>query len=74
MKRKKPEPRVNYDSSTDVLYLVTREGIEAEFREAMPGVNVEMDEEGEVIGVEILRASQLLKNVLDSLYRKRKAA
>jgi uncharacterized protein YuzE len=74
MKRKKREPIVNYDSSTDVLYLVTQEGVEAEFREVIPGVNVELDEEGQVIGVEILEASRVLKNVLEPLYRQKKAA
>ncbi len=74
MKRKKPEPIVNYDPSTDVLYLVTRKGVEAEFTEVIPGVNVELDEEGQVIGVEILGASRVLKNVLEPLYRKKKVA
>jgi uncharacterized protein YuzE len=75
MKKKKSEPLVNYDPSSDVLYLVTKEGVEAEFREVMPGVNVEMDAEGNVIGVEILGASQVLRHVLEPLYRrKRKAA
>lgn len=74
MKRKKHEPIVHYDPSTDVLYFVTHEGIEAEFREVTPGVNVEMDEEGQVIGVEILGASRVLRNVLEPLYRKKKAA
>jgi uncharacterized protein YuzE len=74
MKRKKLEPTVNYDPSTDVLYLVTHEGVEAEFKEVIPGVNVELDEAGQVIGVEILEASRVLKNVLEPLYRKKKAA
>jgi uncharacterized protein YuzE len=74
MRRQKTEPMVSYDPSTDVLYLVTQEGVEAEFREVIPGVNVEMDEEGQVIGVEILGASRILRNVLEPLYRKRKAA
>jgi len=74
MKRKKREPIVNYDPSTDVLYFVTHEGVEAEFREIIPGVNVELDEEGQVIGIEILEASRVLRNVLEPLYRKKKAA
>lgn len=74
MKRKKREPIVNYDPSTDVLYLVIQEGVEAEFREIIPGVNVEVDEEGQVIGVEIVGASRVLRNVLEPLYRKKKAA
>jgi uncharacterized protein YuzE len=74
MKKKKREPLVNYDPATDVLYFVSREGIEAEFTEVMPGVNVELNEDGEVIGVEILGASRVLKSVLEPLYRKKKAA
>lgn len=74
MKRKKREPTVNYDSSTDVLYLVIQEGVEAEFREIIPGINIEMDEEGQVIGVEIVGASRVLSNVLEPLYRKKRAA
>jgi len=74
MKRKKIEPIVNYDPSTDVLYLVTQEGVETEFREVIPGVNVEMDEAGQVIGIEILGASRVLRNVLEPLYRKKKVA
>lgn len=74
MKKKQHEPIINYDPSTDVLYLVTHQGVEAEFKEIMPGVNVELDEEGQVIGVEILGASQLLKSVLEPLYRKKQAA
>ena len=72
--RKKHEPIVHYDAATDVLYLVTHEGVEAEFREVIPGVNVEMNEKGQVIRVEILGASRVLKNVLDSLHRKQMAA
>jgi len=36
---------VNYDPSTDALYIVTREGEEEEFVEISPGVNVELDSE-----------------------------
>ena len=74
MKKKKHEPLVNYDPTADVLYFVTHEGVEAEFKEVIPGVNVELNEEGEVIGVEILGASRVLKSVLEPLYRKKKAA
>lgn len=70
MKKKKLEPIVNYDASADILYLVTHKGVEAEFKEVIPGVNVELDEEGQVLGVEILGASRVLKNVLESLYRR----
>jgi len=62
---------VNYDPSTDALYIVTREGQEEEFVEISPGVNVELDSEGRVIGIEILNASKALSGIIEPLYRKR---
>lgn len=61
---------VNYDPSTDALYIVTREGEEEEFVEISPGVNVELDSEGRVIGIEILNASKALSGIIEPLYRK----
>jgi uncharacterized protein YuzE len=65
---------VNYDPRSDVLYLVTRKGEEEEFVEISPGVNVELDSEGRVIGIEILNASKALSGILEQLYRKRQKA
>ena len=62
---------VNYDPSTDALYIVTMEGEEEEFVEISPGVNVELDSEGRVIGIEILNASKALSGIIEPLYRKR---
>jgi len=62
---------VNYDPSTDALYIVTREGEEEEFVEISPGVNIELDSEGRVIGIEILNASKALSGIIEPLYRKR---
>ncbi len=62
---------VNYDPSSDVLYVVTREGEEEEFIEISPGVNVELDSEGRVIGIEILNASEAFSGIIEPLYRKR---
>ena len=67
MREKKSKPLVKYDSSSDVLYIATRKGVEEEFTEIAPGVNVEVDRQGNVLGVEILRASQTLKGFLRSL-------
>ncbi len=70
--RKKEKPVVvNYDPSSDVLYVVTREGEEEEFIEVSPGVNIELDAEGRVIGVEILNASEALSGIIEPLYHKR---
>ena len=64
---RKQQTFINYDSQSDVLFFSIREGIEEEFIEIAPGVNVEIDERGEVIGIEILNASQMLKPVAKSL-------
>lgn len=54
---------VHYDKQSDVLYLGVQKGLEEEFVEIAPGINVELDENGKVIGVEVLNASKILKKV-----------
>jgi uncharacterized protein YuzE len=63
------KPLVNYDSKADILYIVARKGKEEEFVEVAPGINVELDEKGEVIGIEILRASTFLKPIVKPMYQ-----
>jgi uncharacterized protein YuzE len=64
---------VYYDESEDILYLA-KEGLEHEFAEISPGVNVELDENGNLIGIELFNASTLLKNVINPIVKKVKAA
>ena len=61
--------KVHYDPEVDVLYLA-REGQEQDAVEVYPGLNLEISASGELIGVEILQASHLLKNVIGPLMRK----
>ncbi len=63
------KPKLVYDSKSDVLYIVARKGREEEFVEIAPGINVELDEKGEVIGIEILNASNFLKPIAKPLYQ-----
>ena len=65
LKKEKSQPLVEYDASSDVLYIATRKGLEEEFAEIAPGVNVELDNKGNVLGVEILRASHTLSGGRD---------
>ena len=65
----KKKSSVNYDPESDVLYIVTCEGEEEEFVEVAPGIHVELDDVGKVIGIEILHASKFFKPVAKSLYR-----
>ena len=66
----KNKPLVNYDPKSDVLYIVTRRGKEEEFVEVAPGIHVELDDKGKVIGIEILHASKVFKPVARPLYHK----
>ena len=58
-----------YDEESDILY-IAREGEEEEFVEIQPNINVELNKERQIIGVEIMRASVILKDILEPLRRK----
>ena len=62
----KKKPIVRYDNKVDALYIVAKKGPEEEFVEVAPGVNVELNEQGEVIGIEILNASKVLRSAFRS--------
>jgi len=64
---------VFFDEKEDILYLA-KEGIEHEVVEISPGVNAELDEKGNLIGIELFNASTLLKNVITPISKKIKAA
>lgn len=60
---------INYDYESDVLYIVAKKGMEEEFIEVAPGINVELDDRGQVIGIEIMNASKCLKPIAKPLYK-----
>lgn len=64
--------KVKYDTEVDVLYLA-RTGMEEEVVEVYPGVNLELDSQGELLGVEILQASKILANLIAPLMEKTNA-
>jgi uncharacterized protein YuzE len=61
--------RVFYDEKEDILYLA-KQGQEEEVMEVAPGVNLEFDKGGQLIGVELLNASTLLKDVIKPMEKK----
>lgn len=65
--------KIFYDETEDILYLA-REGEEEEVLEVSPGVNMELDASGKLIGVEIFRASSRFKDVLKQMEKKLQAA
>lgn len=70
---KKNKAILNYDRRSDVLYIVIKKSKEEEFVEIAPGVNVELNDRGEVIGIEILNASSFLKPVVKPLQEQMKS-
>jgi uncharacterized protein YuzE len=50
--------------------IIGKEGEEEEFVEVQPGINVEFDKHRQVIGVEIMRASEILKDIIEPVRQK----
>jgi len=65
----KSKVKVWYDKSTDILYMLFKEGPSHEVVEADPDVHLELDEKGKVMGIEIWNAekSGLMKQVARAL-------
>jgi len=61
--------KVFYDEEEDILYLA-KEGEEAEVVEISPCVNMELDSKGNLIGVELFKASYMFKDVLKPMEKK----
>jgi uncharacterized protein YuzE len=60
-----------YDAKADILYLFSDEGEIARSIEVSPGITVEFGDAGNILGVEILRASKVLtEKVIASLHAK----
>jgi uncharacterized protein YuzE len=70
MKKLNSKEIINYDLESDVLYIGLKKKAEEEFVEISPGINVELDSQGQVIGIEILNASKILKPVIKSFRTK----
>lgn len=56
--------KYNYDKESDSIFIIVKEGKEDHFEEIVPGVNIEFNKEGEIIGVEILKASRFMEQIV----------
>jgi uncharacterized protein YuzE len=54
--------KVTYDPEVDVLRILFRDAPVEESDEDKPGVILDYDKEGNVVGVEVLNASQRVEN------------
>lgn len=66
----KKKLNVFYDQEKDILY-IAKYGKEEEFIEIYPGINIELNEKREFIGLEILEASKILKDVIKPIQEKK---
>lgn len=55
------------------MFYISKEGREEKFVELSPGINIELNEKGEFIGLEILNASRMLRDVVEPLSERRTA-
>jgi uncharacterized protein YuzE len=67
------EFKIFYDEEEDILYLA-KEGEERQVVEVSPGVNVQLDDSGKLIGVEVFKASRLFKDVITLMEKRLQAA
>jgi uncharacterized protein YuzE len=54
--------KVTYDPEVDVLRIVLRDAAIEESDEDKPGVILDYDKEGNIVGLEVLNASQRVEN------------
>ena len=58
------KPKLSYFEHEDILHLVITEEEEANSIELSPNITAELNEQGEVIGIEILQASTFMRDAL----------
>ena len=51
----------------DNFFIYIKEGEEESSEEIVPGINIELDENGDIIGIEILKASRFSNKLIDSI-------
>lgn len=63
--------QMRYFEKEDILHLVIAEGLESRSLELSPNITVELNDQNELLGVEILNASKFLRDtVLESVQAK----
>ena len=57
-------PKLNYFDNEDILHLVISEEPQGNNLELSPNITAELNDNGELIGIEILNASTLIQEVV----------
>ena len=64
-KTERKKEKIYYDKKSDILWVLVKSGPEFEYKEIAPGVSVELGKKGELLGIEILNASKVIKPLLE---------
>lgn len=63
--------QMTYFEKEDILHVIISEGEEAKSVEITPNITAELDKDGELIGIEILNASNFIRDsILESVQAK----
>ena len=60
--------KVKYDKDLDVLYIAFSENVVSESDEDKPGIILDYDNAGDIVGIEILDASKKMNNPAEVEY------
>ena len=64
-------PKMQYFETEDILHINIHEGPEERSVEVSPNITVELDSNGQIIGIEILQASSYIRdNLLETVQGK----
>jgi len=58
------KPKLSYFEQEDILHLIISEEEEANSLELSPNITAELNEKGELIGIEILNASTFVRDTI----------
>jgi len=58
------KPKLSYFDQEDILHLAISEGEEVNSIELSPNITAELNEKGELIGIEILNASTFVRDTI----------
>jgi uncharacterized protein YuzE len=58
------KPKLSYFEQEDIMHLVISDGEEASSIELSPNITAELNEKGELIGIEILNASTFIRDAI----------
>ena len=58
------KPHMVYFEKEDILHLAISDGAESQSVELSPNITVELNDKGEMIGIEILEASAFLRDTI----------